>query len=221
MQQQEIIYRPIGVIHSPHTIPSATPIQPVFSKGIRGTVVLEPEYVDGLLDLEEFSHIFLIYHFHRSPGMKLRLCPYLQDAEHGIFATRAPTVRIRSDLAWLSCAALKVIFSQLKMWTFSMARRSWISNPMRPVLTPAKMSVPAGRNRCRKLTRTFAENAIIKKRKHLAAFDVRQAYTSQSICRFYHTERTAQWVFKGSTFTFQWKRSNANTSFIHHAHRSL
>ncbi|MDY0094792.1 MAG: tRNA (N6-threonylcarbamoyladenosine(37)-N6)-methyltransferase TrmO [Candidatus Vecturithrix sp.] len=90
MQQQEIIYRPIGVIHSPHTIPSATPIQPVFSKGIRGTVVLEPEYVDGLLDLEEFSHIFLIYHFHRSPGMKLRLCPYLQDAEHGIFATRAP-----------------------------------------------------------------------------------------------------------------------------------
>ncbi|GAK56132.1 hypothetical protein U27_03094 [Candidatus Vecturithrix granuli] len=26
MQQQEIIYRPIGFIHSPHTIPSETPI---------------------------------------------------------------------------------------------------------------------------------------------------------------------------------------------------
>jgi tRNA-Thr(GGU) m(6)t(6)A37 methyltransferase TsaA len=90
MQQQEIIYYPIGIIHSPHTILSETPIQPVFSRGIRGTVNLYPEYVDGLLDLEEFSHIFLIYHFHRSPGMKLRLHPYLQDEEHGIFAIRAP-----------------------------------------------------------------------------------------------------------------------------------
>ena len=62
MQQQQIIYRPIGMIHSPHTIPSETPIQPVFSKGIRGTVILYREYIDGLLDLEEFSHIFLIYH---------------------------------------------------------------------------------------------------------------------------------------------------------------
>lgn len=90
MQPQDIIYRSIGVIHSPHTIPKETPIQPVFSKGIRGTVVLYPEYVAGLFHLEEFSHIFLIYHFHRSSGMKLRLCPYLQDVEHGIFATRAP-----------------------------------------------------------------------------------------------------------------------------------
>ena len=90
MQSQDIIYHPIGVIHSPHTVPKETPIQPVFSKGIRGTVVLYPEYVEGLLDLETFSHIFLLYHFHRSPGMKLRLCPYLEDKEHGIFAIRAP-----------------------------------------------------------------------------------------------------------------------------------
>jgi tRNA (adenine37-N6)-methyltransferase len=90
MHEQDFIYRPIGIIHSQHTVSSKTPIQPVFSQGIRGTVILYPEYVDGLLDLEKFSHIFLIYHFHRSPGMKLRLCPYLEDAEHGIFAIRAP-----------------------------------------------------------------------------------------------------------------------------------
>jgi len=90
MESHDFVVKPIGLIRTPHKIPSETPIQPVFSLGIRGSVLLDPEYADGLLDLDQFSHIILIYYFHRSEGARLILKPYLQDKKHGIFATRAP-----------------------------------------------------------------------------------------------------------------------------------
>jgi tRNA-Thr(GGU) m(6)t(6)A37 methyltransferase TsaA len=90
MHDNKIIFHPIGVIHSPHKVMSKTPIQPVFCSDIKGTVVLDAEYVDGLKDLQGFSHIYLFYYFHQSQKTCLRLKPYLSDQEHGIFATRAP-----------------------------------------------------------------------------------------------------------------------------------
>jgi len=62
----EIRYKPIGVIHSPFKEPEGTPIQPAGAKGIDGTVEIFPEYAEGLKDVEGFSHIILIYHFHIS-----------------------------------------------------------------------------------------------------------------------------------------------------------
>ncbi len=85
-----IIYRPIGVIHSEHTIAEETPIQPVYAKGCKGQVKVFAEFAEGLRDLEGFSYIYLLYHFHQSTGAKLLVKPFLQDAEHGVFATRAP-----------------------------------------------------------------------------------------------------------------------------------
>ncbi|MBA7690729.1 tRNA (adenine(37)-N6)-methyltransferase [subsurface metagenome] len=90
MYDNKIIFHPIGVIHSPHKVMSKTPIQPVFCSDIKGTVVLDAEYADGLKDLQGFSHIYLFYYFHQSQKTCLRLKPYLSDQEHGIFATRAP-----------------------------------------------------------------------------------------------------------------------------------
>jgi len=90
MGNHDFVVKPIGIIRTPHKIPSETPIQPVFALGIRGSILLDSEYADGLLDLDQFSHIILIYYFHRSEGAKLILKPYLQDKKHGIFATRAP-----------------------------------------------------------------------------------------------------------------------------------
>ena len=90
MHGDKFIFHPIGVIHSPHKVMSKTPIQPVFCNDIEGTVVLDAEYVDGLKDLQGFSHIYLFYYFHQSQKICLRLKPYLSDQEHGIFATRAP-----------------------------------------------------------------------------------------------------------------------------------
>lgn len=87
---KEIIYKPIGVIHSEHTIKEKTPIQPRYSKGIKGTVEVYSEYKDGLMDIEGYSHLYLIYHFHKNETVKLITKPFLEDIEHGIFSTRAP-----------------------------------------------------------------------------------------------------------------------------------
>jgi len=83
-------YRPIGVIKSPFKDPKGMPIQPVGAKGISGTIEMQPEYEDGLKDLDGFSHIILIYHFHLSEGYSLQVKPFLDDTPRGIFAIRAP-----------------------------------------------------------------------------------------------------------------------------------
>ena len=86
----EIDYRPIGVIHSPFTDIEGMPIQPTGASGIRGTVEVFPEFAEGLKDLEGFSHIILLYHFHRAQGSKLVVTPFMDSQPHGVFATRAP-----------------------------------------------------------------------------------------------------------------------------------
>lgn len=67
-----------------------TPIQPTASHGIAGTVEVKPQYADGLKDIEGFSHIILLYHFHLSNGPLLQVRPFLDDMLRGIFSTRAP-----------------------------------------------------------------------------------------------------------------------------------
>jgi len=87
----EIKYKPIGVIHSPFKEPKGTPIQPAGAKGIDGTVEVFPEYAEGLKDVEGFSHIILIYHFHLSEGSPLKVKPYMANETHGVFAMRGPS----------------------------------------------------------------------------------------------------------------------------------
>jgi len=83
-------YRPIGVIHSPFRKAEGTPIQPSGAAGVKGFIDLEEKYVPGLKDLEGFSHIFLLYHFHLSRGFSLEVVPFLDDSPRGLFSTRAP-----------------------------------------------------------------------------------------------------------------------------------
>jgi tRNA-Thr(GGU) m(6)t(6)A37 methyltransferase TsaA len=87
----KIVYEPIGVIRSPFKQPRGTPIQPPAAAGIEGTVELNPAYAAGLKDLDGFSHIILIYHFHLSGPYALRVQPFMDDEPHGVFAVRAPT----------------------------------------------------------------------------------------------------------------------------------
>ena len=87
----EITYTPIGIIHTPFKEPRGTPIQPAAAGGIRGTVEIFPEYVGGLKDVEGFSHIYLLFHFHLSKGHHLKGRPYLDNEERGIFAIRGPS----------------------------------------------------------------------------------------------------------------------------------
>lgn len=85
----EIIMHPIGVIHSPFTEKEQTPIQASRSQAV-GRVDIYPEFAEGLKDIENLSHIHLLYVFHESSGFTLRVKPFLDDQEHGIFATRYP-----------------------------------------------------------------------------------------------------------------------------------
>jgi tRNA-Thr(GGU) m(6)t(6)A37 methyltransferase TsaA len=87
---KEIRFKPIGVIRSPFTDVKGMPIQTAGAKGIEGTVEVEPEYKDGLQDLEGFSHIILLYHFHESRGYALNVKPFMDEDMRGVFATRAP-----------------------------------------------------------------------------------------------------------------------------------
>ncbi len=90
MPIDEVIYKPIGTIHSPFKDLEGMPIQPIGAKGVKGEVHLNEEYKEGLKDLEGFSHIILIYHFHLSKGYSLKVKPFLDTTKRGIFATRAP-----------------------------------------------------------------------------------------------------------------------------------
>jgi tRNA-Thr(GGU) m(6)t(6)A37 methyltransferase TsaA len=82
--------KPIGTIHSPFKSPSGMPIQPVFAKGAEGTVEVLPQFAEGLRDLEGFERIWLIYWFDRASETKLIVKPFRDDAERGLFSTRAP-----------------------------------------------------------------------------------------------------------------------------------
>jgi len=86
----QIVYKPIGIIHSQSKSKEGTPIQPVFARGVEGYVEVFPEYAEGLKDVEGFSHIILIYHLHLSKGYSLLVKPFLDNELRGVFATRAP-----------------------------------------------------------------------------------------------------------------------------------
>lgn len=87
---QAVTFYPIGIIHSPFTEPAGMPIQSSGATGVRGHIELLPDYVQGTRDLEGFSHLILLYHFHKAQGYSLEVHPFLDDRLHGIFATRAP-----------------------------------------------------------------------------------------------------------------------------------
>ena len=87
----DITYKQIGTIHSPFKEPKGVPIQPSAATGIDGTVEVFPKYVEGLKDLDGFSHIFLLYHFHLSGDAHLEVRPFMDERTHGVFSTRAPS----------------------------------------------------------------------------------------------------------------------------------
>ncbi|HOX22462.1 MAG TPA: tRNA (N6-threonylcarbamoyladenosine(37)-N6)-methyltransferase TrmO [Elusimicrobiales bacterium] len=79
----------IGVIHTPFKDKKTAPIQPAKSSA-KGKVELFKSYVAGLESLDKFSHVILLYQFHKSRGFKLKVKPFLDDNLRGLFATRYP-----------------------------------------------------------------------------------------------------------------------------------
>ena len=105
-----VTYQPIGYIRTAFRKVSKMPIQPCGAKGAKGVIELNHDLTPGLFDMEGFSHLILIYHFHLIKGHKLYVVPFMDDKPHGIFATRAPA---RPNPVGMSIVKLKKIENNL------------------------------------------------------------------------------------------------------------
>lgn len=81
---------PIGVIRSPFTDLTNMPIQPSSHTAAEGRVIVEPQYKEGLADIDGFSHIYLIYSFHLASRVELSVVPFMDTSSRGVFSTRSP-----------------------------------------------------------------------------------------------------------------------------------
>ena len=98
-----LILKAIGKVHSPFLQAVGTPIQSAMAQGVEGSVEVLPEFVPGLQDLEGFDRIWLLYWFDRATPSQLAVKPFLDQQEHGVFATRSPC---RPNPIGLSCVRL-------------------------------------------------------------------------------------------------------------------
>ena len=66
------------------------PIQPAAALGEKGTIEVFADFWEGLQDLDGFSHVIVLYHFHLSHGFNLKVIPFMDTEQRGLFSTRAP-----------------------------------------------------------------------------------------------------------------------------------
>ncbi len=83
-------FQTLGIIRSPYDTLENMPIQPKGARDVIGSIEMNPELVEGLKDLEGFSHVFLLYAFHHATREKLSVVPFMDTEERGVFATRSP-----------------------------------------------------------------------------------------------------------------------------------
>jgi tRNA-Thr(GGU) m(6)t(6)A37 methyltransferase TsaA len=81
---------PIGTIHSPFTETSQIPKGPGARHDAEGVLEIRAELEPGLLDVEGFSHLYVLWIFHRAKGVDLIAHPPTDTRPHGVFATRSP-----------------------------------------------------------------------------------------------------------------------------------
>ncbi len=82
---------PIGHARTPFADVSEIPKGAGAEHHAEGILELRPDLAQGLQDIEGFSHLFVIWVFHRSSGHELLARPPLDEEHpHGVFATRSP-----------------------------------------------------------------------------------------------------------------------------------
>ncbi len=88
-KRRSLELKPVGVIHSPYKHRREARSRTNRSETISRIEVFE-EFEEGLKDIEGFSHIIIIYWFHKSHGYSLLVKTPWDDALHGLFTTRSP-----------------------------------------------------------------------------------------------------------------------------------
>jgi tRNA-Thr(GGU) m(6)t(6)A37 methyltransferase TsaA len=82
--------KPIGYVRSAYKNPREVPRGLGTKHDAEGVLEINPELEAGLTDIEGFSHLFVIWIFHRSEGFELLGTPPSDIRPHGVFATRSP-----------------------------------------------------------------------------------------------------------------------------------
>jgi tRNA-Thr(GGU) m(6)t(6)A37 methyltransferase TsaA len=83
-------FQPIGYVRSPYRETTQVPKGPGTQHQAEGVLEIHSAFEEGLLDVEGFSHLFIVWVFHRSEGYELVGIPPTDDRAHGVFATRSP-----------------------------------------------------------------------------------------------------------------------------------
>lgn len=86
----EFVMRRIGAVRSPYKDTKEIPKGFGVTHEAEGVLEILPEFAPGLMDIEGFSHLFVLWAFHRSGGFDLVGRPPIDNREHGVFATRSP-----------------------------------------------------------------------------------------------------------------------------------
>ena len=81
---------PIGVMRTPHTDTKQIPKGPGAKHEAEGVIELDPRFEAGLLDIEGFSHLYVLWVFDRSTDYELVGVHPVDARPHGVFATRSP-----------------------------------------------------------------------------------------------------------------------------------
>ncbi len=85
------VMTPIGVARTPYADAAEIPKGPGAEHHALGTLELRPDLAAGLQDVEGFSHLYVLWVFHRSSGHELLTrVPLDEQGLHGVFATRSP-----------------------------------------------------------------------------------------------------------------------------------
>ena len=85
-----ILFEPIGIIHTSFKETVGVPIQGALNPNTTGEVEIFKKFQKGLKDIEGFSHLILLYHFHLVENYSLVARPFLDDTPRGVFAIRSP-----------------------------------------------------------------------------------------------------------------------------------
>jgi len=119
----------IGIVHSPFLQAMGTPVQPYAAaqhgsgesilspelfgetpildvNGGCGTLEIDNRYQEGIMDLDGFSHIWVLFWCNQTKSCDLTVIPYRDKNPHGVFATRSPA---RPNPIGLSCVRIRAI----------------------------------------------------------------------------------------------------------------
>src|SRR5919204_7007000 len=87
---ESVTMQPVGFVRSPFTDTAEIPKGLGAEHTADGLIEIRPELERGLTDIEGFSHLIVVWMFHRAEGHELLGTPPSDDRPHGVFATRSP-----------------------------------------------------------------------------------------------------------------------------------